>query len=360
LPVSELRVVVEWDEAERRPRIVFEPAYDGSEGTEVRYESEARHQPAYGLKYWRIGADRPGDAGYRRRLNVYYPDHVEKYVSDQRDKGGDWQPYDEEQGIAVAGDDIQWPEWVGKDGSPLGIPVVHFRNRDQGWNYGQSELKSVVPLQNALNKALIDLLAAADTSAFQILYMLGDDPSDIELTPGAFVYSSKPDVKVGAIPGASLGQLVDLKDAVAMDIARVSRTPLSFFQISRQRAAEGTLKQEEAGLVARAQRAQVGYGNAWEDAMRLCIRLSNAYGGTSFPEDVQISTQWAEAETRNETAHMEELRAKRELGVPIERLWAEAGYSPDEIEDMKASEEYQARVAMLRMGTELGGEAENG
>jgi len=48
----------------------------------------------------------------------------------------------------------------------LGVPVVHFRNNDQGYDYGASELSSVIPLQNALNKTIIDLLASADTSAF--------------------------------------------------------------------------------------------------------------------------------------------------------------------------------------------------
>ena len=144
--------------------------------------------------------------------------------------------------------------------------------------------------------------------------------------------------------------------AVLLEIARVFRTPLSFFQISGHRPAEGTLKQEESGLVARASKAQVGFGNAWEDVMQMAAKLNNHFGpdgGPSLPDDLQIDTQWKDAETRNDRTYYETLKVKGELGVPQEILWQEMDYSPEQIEDMKQSEEYQSRQASRAMLLEL-------
>jgi len=343
-------VIVGWDNDEQRPTFAYEQAFDGEEGTMVHYSRDTR-KPMFASKRWE-------DDEKRDRLNLYLPDRVERYVADD---GGDWAPF--------TGNGA-WREPWGDAENPLGIPVVHFAHRDQGYNWGRSDLRDVMPLQNAFNKAIIDLVAAADTTAFRIYTMIGDDPSGLEITPGCWVYSTKPpsgedSASIGHIPGEDLSKLIEFKDAFAMEIARVSRTPLSFFQISGHRPAEGTLKQEESGLVARAGKAQVGFGNAWEDVMKMAAKLSNHFGpaeGTQkLPEDLQIDTQWQDAETRNDRTYYETLKVKGELGVPQEILWQEMDYTPEQIEDMKASEEYQSRQAsrdMLLQMAEGGGKGE--
>ena len=87
---------------------------------------------------------------------------------------------------------LPWTRTGTADGEPLGLPVIHFKNKDQGYNYGQSELKNIIPLQDALNKTIIDLIAAADTTAFRIYWMVGDDPSGVQVAPGSWVYSTRP------------------------------------------------------------------------------------------------------------------------------------------------------------------------
>ena len=72
-----------------------------------------------------------------------------------------------------------------------------------------------------------------------------------------------------------------------------------------------------------------------------------------------LSTRWQDAEPRNEEAFLNELKVKREaLQVPLEVLWAEAGYTPQQIKDMKETEEYQAVIAGMNItigdGLELG------
>jgi hypothetical protein len=324
-------VLVEWDAETLTPKFFFEPAFDGGDGVQVVYD-DATNTPSMAIKRWRAKSG-PG-AGYLRRINVYYPDRVEKYVSSDKDQSGQWQKFKE--------DNEAWPmPWLRADGRPMGIPIVHYKNRDQGTNYGQSELKDVLPLQNALNKAVIDLLAAADTTAFRIYWMLGDDPSAVSVSPGSWVYSTKPPsgddaASLGYFPGEDLANLIGLKDSLAIEIARVSRTPVSYFQVSGQRPAEGTLKQEESGLVGRARARMVSFGNAWEDAFGIARKMWNEWGdGDPLDEAVPITIVWKDPETRNDKALLETLKIKADLGVPKQQLWTEMGYSADEIEHMQ-------------------------
>jgi hypothetical protein len=171
--------------------------------------------------------------------------------------------------------------------------------------------------------------------------MVGDDPSGVSVAPGSWVYTTRPaagedSAAMGYFPGEDLSNLIDLKDSLAIEIARVSRTPVSYFQVSGQRPAEGTLKQEESGLVGKAKSRQVSFGNSWEDAFMLARRLWNSFGsGPQLDELEPISTVWDEAETRNDAVLLEVLKAKSALGVPREQLWLEMGYSSGDIEAMQ-------------------------
>ena len=342
-------LIVDWDKEAKMPRMTAEAAYDGTEGVHVTYSEERRGLPEKAFKYWRI--ERGEGAGAKRRLNVYYPDRVEKYVSNETAFDGDFSPY--------VGEDGEWMYWWTSDGTqggePLGLPVIHFRNGDQGYNYGQSELKNVIPLQNAQNKAIIDLVAAADTTGFRIYWMLGDDPSGLELGPGSWIYSTRSatgegSASVGYFPGENLNYLIALKDAFAMDVARVTRTPISYFQLTKQRPSAETLRMEEIGLVARAKNRQIGFGNAWENATMLARRLHNAFGGGTLDEKAVLETQWEDPETRNEKLHLEALKIKSDLGVPAEQLWAEMGYDAIEIAKMRAQ-----RGEELQQQSNIGG-----
>ena len=338
-------VLVDWDNDTGRPRFTMEMAYDGGEGVKLHYDPEHRSQPVFASKRWRVAQGE--GTGKKRRMNLYYPNRIEKYISIGDQQDGNWQEYED-------GGDEGWPlSWMAANGEPLGVPVIHFRNQDQGYNYGQSELKNVVPLQNALNKSVIDLLAVADVNGFPLPWMIGDDPSGLSLMPGSWVYSENPETRIGVLPTQDLSPLIALKDAFVMEIARVSRTPLSYFQISGQRAAEGTLKQEEAPLVSKAQSRQVVFGDAWASVMMMARRLSNAYvGGRQLDEELIVETIWHEATTRDERSHLETLKMKAELGVPVERLWIEMGYDADTIAQMRA-QRGEEMTATSNIGGEL-------
>lgn len=95
----------------------------------------------------------------------------------------------------------------------------------------------------------------------------------------------------------------------------------------------------------------MSFGNSWEDVFAIARRLQNLYGVEEINESTGLETSWSPLEPRDEGVHMETLALKREkLSVPLEQIWKEAGYSPEDIAQMQASDEYKSRLAMMQMG----------
>ncbi len=276
-------VLTEWDNERAMPRFTQENAYDGSEGLHVIYSDERRNEPVVAVKRWLVTS---GQNVRTRRVNLYYPDRIEKYSDGG--SGGNWQPYEE--------DGQPWPIPWTAGGAPIGIPVAHFRNKDQGYSFGESELEDVLPLQNGLNKSFIDLLAAADTTGFRVYTASAYDGSNVSVAPGQFLWSTSPDARISAIEPSDLGGLINLKDSIAADIAKITRTPLSYFQLTGQVAAAGTLKEQRSGLISKTLDRQVVFGNGWEDAMHMAARLAVAFGSGGIDPEAEISTLWADDE----------------------------------------------------------------
>jgi hypothetical protein len=353
LAESEHFVIVDWDTENARPRFTPHPRFVDAQvggdsfGVKMVYPDDDYNQaPLYAVKRWTDDSD---GRNAHQRMTLYYPDRVEKYVMD----GARW--------VAIRDDgDTAWPiVWSDKHGKPLGIPVIHFRNRKL-----RAENWDAIPLQDAINKSLIDLLAGADTSAFRILYALGfipttdgnapkDDGSNLlAVEPGGFVWTTKSrsEAEFGAIDPADLGKLLDVLQQLVMWMSVVTDTPASRYQFSGHIAAEGTLKEQQEPLLAKVRKRQVSFGNAWARCMAMARRLSNTFGNTDFDESFAFTTLWADAQPRNEKDHIETVVLKREkLGITQEQAWREADYDEETIQQMLRSEEYQAKLGMLKL-----------
>lgn len=350
-------VMVEWDNEAGRPKISNELACTGGEGVKVHYSQEHHGEIEYASKRWIVKrGDRPGKV---KRLNLYFDDHIEKYVSTEGDYEGNYRPFldpptpgaavgTEQPGELGACGWYWWTDTGTEGGNPLGIPIVHYKNKDQGYDWGQSELKDIIPLQNALNKSVIDLVASADVAAFRILVGRGDKWSALDIFPGAVLNSEKPpgEADMTAIEGEDPAKLISVVDKFTMAIAQVSRTPISYFQASKERPAEGTLKQEESGLVAKAEKCQTTFGNAWEQAMVIARRLANVFGNAKMDEEQSIDCQWKEAQTRNEAQHLQVLVMKKQLGVPDKQIWREMGYNDKHITEFERIKTKAAALAI--------------
>lgn len=362
---GEYFVIVDLDD-ELQPRFTPHPRYTdplsgGSGfGCKAHYPNDLTSLPMlYASKRWTETVTEDGKRQTRQRMTVYYPDQIRKYRQAAQAGESGWVRHSDE-------GDAAWPiPWIDGADRPLGIPVIHWQNPDL-----KSEIWDAVPPQDAINKTAVDILAAADAAGFPIRIAQGfsattdgkppasDGSNYLPLTPGLWLEIPK-DGSATLLEGTDLSPLITALDGWITKLAQVTDTPANRFQITRQIAAEGTLKQQEAVLLSKVRVRQVRFGNSWEDALYVARRLVNTFASAGLSEDALLEVEWVPAATRDEKEHIETLGLKREkLNVPLEFLWSEAGYSQEEINKMKMTEEYQARLNMQKQAAAMFGQQE--
>lgn len=324
-------LIVEWDAEDERPAFYHEPADDGYNGAGIVYASD-RRRPLYGYKRWRV--EEGADVG-AQRLNLYFPDRVEKYITG---RAGAWTPYSD------PGE--PWPApWVDAAGQPLGVPVIHFPTNPNGNDYGTSELESVIPLQRVLTSLWIDLLAAADATGFQLATLTGDIPSeDMINAPRSIWYSANPAAVFGTIPPGDLSLIVEAMRHTVMSIANITRMPLTLFQDTKAVASADTIVASERSLIAKVNDRAKAYGLAWREAMRTAVALHNAFGPRPTLNDAGIRPRWASFEQVDNLA----LQSRRQAvaaghlanGLGLEASYRAAGYDLAELEWMLRTDTY--------------------
>jgi hypothetical protein len=348
---SESFVIVEWDPELNRSRIIHNPYFvdtniTGGDGLGVYmiYENDDPEQaPIAAVKRW-IEQTKRGPFGKsfsRLRMTVYYPDHFERYVLENNST---WQPFNEGTGQidAETGEEIikSWyiPN-VDSDGTPLGIPVFHFKNkglRPEHWDG--------IPMQDAVNKTLVDVLAAGDLTAFQSYFGFGFYPTTdgkaptsdganlMKIGPAQFNGTMKKadEASLQIIQGQDSTFLMNqLKDSILLT-AQITDTPASRFVVTAAIASDKTIKEQERGLKKKGAKRRAIFSDPWVGVINMARKLANVYGGAGLSEEVTLSPIWEHTET------LDELSEKREkLELPIEQIWREAGYSDSQIKTMK-------------------------
>jgi hypothetical protein len=341
-------LIVDWDNTQKRPRFTWHPRYtstqaddDGDDmGCWAIYPDNDDTQPmTAAVHQWVEIRDVGGQPVSRQRRTIYYPDRIERYFY-----FGGWQKFTE--------NGQPWPiPWKDAVGNPLGIPMAHFKNsglRPEAWD--------AIPMQDAINKTLIDILATGDTTAFRIFAAFGwmptsdgrppasDGSNRLELVPGAVVGSTSPTATLNAIEGADVTPMVNTLSQLILYTAMITDTPASRFQATGAVQSGETLKQTEKPLKKKAKTRRVRFGDAWEDAFGVARKLQNLYGSEKLDENALLQTLWETSET------LDDLTLKKALGVPQERIWQEMGYSQSEIDAMKSMDDYKAKVDLMRGG----------
>ncbi|MGI8403914.1 MAG: phage portal protein, partial [Thermomicrobiales bacterium] len=120
----------------------------------VHYGDDAPGELDLGTKVWF------DDARYCH-LNLYFRDRIEKYISGNRAPAGVPASTSSFQLIEIAGEQNPVPLAVTDT-----VPIFHFANNGRTNAYGTSELRPIIPLQDAINKTLMDMLVAMEFAAF--------------------------------------------------------------------------------------------------------------------------------------------------------------------------------------------------
>ena len=317
--------VIVWPDAGGQPRLYPQA---GASMT-VHYDEDLPGTIDYAAKLWRM------DDG-RMRLNLYFPDRIEKYASRNKldtipDKARVFEPYE------VPGEPWPLP-------NPWGtVPVFHFANNAGVGHHGRSELGDVVPVQDALNKALADMLVAMEYVALPQRWATGlevdiDEATGkpkVPFTPGVERVWAVGDAEVrfGQFDPANLEQFLAVQDSFRAEIARVSGTPLHYLMLGGGEFPSGeAMRTAEARFLAKVEDRQLAFGNGWEDVLGLALAMAG--------EPVaQLSTLWRDATPRSAKEVAEVALIKEQLGVSREQILKELGYSPEEIDRMAVERE---------------------
>lgn len=285
--------------------------------------------PLVGVKYWTELIDDQ----YVQRRTLYYPDRIEKWA--RLAGGADWAAYRDE-------GDTSWPiPWTDSEGNPLGIAVIPFYNK-----LLEPEACDAIPIQDAVNKIVVDLMSTEDQTAYRILVALGfipttdgldlksDRSNALTIEPGTIVGTtkSKSEADFRAIEPASLTPMMDLVQQLVTWMAVVTDTPVTRFITTKLVASDETLKEQEEPLISKVMNRQKLFGAGLTKCLAMSVKLAQMYsipGEYIPPFDVVIKPIWSSAQSLLE--RLEELTLKKNLGVPQTQLWTELGYGQDKV-----------------------------
>mgnify|MGYP001570164401 CR=1 FL=1 len=247
---------------------------------------------------------------------------------------------------------------VGSMANPLGVvPVVALPNNPRLVSsfplVSGSEIASVIPLQDGVNKLVADLLVASEAVAmpmrFAIGYELDVDPTTNQPVPPPFTRAdarwavlAQAGAQLGQLQGADLSSFVKAIEMLVQHVASISRTPPHYLNASADRLSGESIKAAETGLVAKVCRKQRHFGESWEEVMRLAGMVADI---PQLAKATRAETVWADPESRTESEKVDSAQKRQALHVPDEQLWEDVGYSPQQISRFRAMNATQALLA---------------
>jgi hypothetical protein len=343
-------VLVDWLPAENgqpaRVRLTHEPAYDGTQGMIVMYERTNADVPTLAMKVWYVTTmDEKGEAKDSVRVTVYYPDRIERY---QGESAGGMMP------VASTTDLTDRP---GVQPNKLGrVPIIHFKNKGtQVTNYGRSELRAAIPLQNVLNRTMVSMVMTSENTSFQRIVFINVTGPDT-ISPGGVINIPPIDGddglegKVQVLESGEIVPFVDQANWTINQMATITSTPLPGWE---QNGESGEAKkQREEGLLGKVRRAHTGLGNSWEDVLILASQVQNVYG-TKPPVYKEFTAKWGAAEIRNNSEVIANANAVRDFIPRIEyyRILAPVyGWTEEKVKELAGMAEVEEQARLARLG----------
>ncbi len=212
---------------------------------------------------------------------------------------------------------------------------------------GRSDIERVIPLQDAINKLCADMIVASEYAAFPQRWVTGVEiprypeghPSAGKPLPEIQSFLAGAD-RVMAVEdmGARFGnfQVSDLSiythaiEMFVQHVAAQTRTPPHYLLGAMGSFPSGeSLKATETGLVAKVRRKQLGFGEGWEEVIRLAFKIT---GETAKAEAWDCETIWQNPESRTQAETVDAAVKLASIGVPRPALWEYVGATPQQIE----------------------------
>lgn len=247
-------------------------------------------------------------------------------------------------------------------GNPLDVvPVVALGLEDEA-----SAIADLMPLQDALNKLLLDAMVSSEYSGRPRRWATGIELVEKPVTDAdgnavidgeghpvkeavnpipegnRAMMSEKEGAKFGQLPAADLAGFeagVRVILAQAMMVSGLPAHYLGQLTAAAQPTSADALRASEAALVARAEARQLAYGTGWETVAKLLVAIRDG----SDPNTVAVQVKWSPADTRSQAQEADAVVKLVQANIlPITYALAKLGYSDDEIVAIRAAKRAEA------------------
>lgn len=287
-----------------------------------------------------------GDYGY---ATVYGPDEIVTYKT--KVKVTDWGNVS----------DGAWSQHGKPVPNPLGVPPVGMIiNRDRLLDFdGVSEMTGIMDLSDALSKIMADAMVTSEhyarprrwATGMEIIEDEEGNPIDPFSDDAKRVWTSEaPETQFGQFSQASLSSYTDLTQVLTAQIGAMKGLPPHYMGIHGDQPASAEARRSaESSLVQHANNAirMFGADFAWIVSLMIAVR-----DGVD-PYSVDVTTVWANPETRTPAQAADAAAKLAGIGVPLETLLSdELGYEPTRIATIMAK---RRQEALEKSSTDLGG-----
>ena len=168
-----------------------------------RYKTDDYMEMIYcAIQWWDDGDKFDDSIKPKMKAQVFRPERVDFYELESADDPRD---------MAWESQATHW-QLVKTEKNPLGfIPIIHIKNTVDDMEFGVSDLHPMLPLQDALNKTITDMLLVMDQQAWQRVYLFGSQsPKGLEHTvaPGMVTEVSDPQGHLDVIQPSAIEPFV--------------------------------------------------------------------------------------------------------------------------------------------------------
>jgi hypothetical protein len=204
-----------------------------------------------------------------------------------------------------------------------------------------SEMATILPIQDRINKTCFDRLVTQEFCAFPQRAIAGvDDWRDPETGEVKLPFdaaqdrvwtATSPDTKFTQFESDAGKAYLDATTADIQALATQSRTPPHYLLAGMGVFPSGeSVRATEWGLTRKVQMRQQSYGDAWADVLRLCAIAAR---NDVLADDPGVRVNWDDVEARSEGEVVDALLKMGTLGVPWDALWKRWGATPEEMKD---------------------------